>query len=97
MPRFRAFAEMWLVLSVWPILTLGAIYGTWKSMLWAYGGPKEFYMVNIEEPMEEKWYQTNPKKFFLRDAPLSGIPKEKPDTLVSDLTAQKEHPHQRNW
>ena len=96
MPNFGAHLQYILFASVIPLGTGLSVYASWKCLMWAYGGQKQFVTTVFKEPLQKEWFMVNPKNVFFREAPLSNIPEKLPDSIGKYDNADS-HPHAKNW
>ena len=75
MARWARYLEIYLFCSFYPIMMVVTAYVGWKGLLWSYGGKAEFRKYVIKEPMDQEWFNANPKHVFFRDAPLARVPR----------------------
>lgn len=76
MARWKRYMEIYAVGAIVPIAMFFGFRKMWHFYLWSFGGREEYRRLWIQQPIEERWYDSNPRQVFFRDAPLSAIPKQ---------------------
>ena len=94
MARWRRYVEIYAFCSIIPISGGIACYGLWQMFIWSFGGRAEMRRLTINEPLQEKWFESDPAKtVFFRDAPLSNVPKH----ITDKPAGSKEAAERQEW
>lgn len=90
MARWRRYVEIYALGALVPIFMFFGGRHMWHLYLWSFGGREEYRRLWIQQPIEEQWYNSNPRQVFFRDAPLSAIPKHLTEKSSGDPEAKAE-------
>jgi len=93
--RFRVRLEASAIAIFYLSATAAWVYGTFKLIMWSYGGRDAFQFIVLHRPMTERWFDANPKTFIGRSTPLSDVPEYLETAGHGDPASQ--HPHHKNY
>ena len=97
--KLRAKVELAIFFGVLPLIGIaGFIGGSFKTLVWSYGGTDCFRYALVREPMQEEWYKVNPNTLIGRATPLADVPKYLDTPGHGEgVPTGAEHPHARNY
>jgi hypothetical protein len=80
---------------IWPISAIVVSIGTYRAMIWSFGGHEAFRYFVLKEPLAKEWHTSNINAMLGRETPLSDVPKYLSTPGHGQIGV--EHPHQRNY